>query len=486
MRKASASKLRSHAAIPHKSNTHNKSELLNSEHLEFLSNALLTLNKGFQNLPESRDAVPGSERLADVLTATAERLRDNYPYFHPLYAGQMLKPPHPIAQLAYSLAMTINPNNHALDGGRATSAMEKEAVAQLAAIFGWTKFLGHLCGGGTMANLEALWVAGQSASGKVILASSQSHYTHQRITKVLQLPFETISSDARGRLDLNLLEKRLRREGIGTVVVTMGTTATGSVDPLHEILTLRKKYDFRIHADAAYGGYFTLVENLEPDTQKAFAALGEADSIAIDPHKHGLQPYGCGCILFKDPGVGSWYKHNSPYTYFTSTDLHLGEISLECSRPGAAAAALWATQKLLPLTKRGEFAQSLAKSREAARTLYERLQADERFITPFAPELDILIFALRTETVSTTSLLSRHIFEAAAKRDLHLALADLPVHLFQNLLPNMKRDRDTITCLRSVLMKPTHFDWVAQIWERILESVADVQNAKPGISRRTK
>ena len=127
----------------------------------------------------------------------------------------------------------------------------------------------------------------------------------------------------------------------------MGTTATGSVDPLHEILALRKKYDFRIHADAAYGGYFTLVENLEPDTQKAFAAMGEADSIAIDPHKHGLQPYGCGCILFKDPGVGRWYKHDSPYTYFTSTDLHLGEISLECSRPGAAAAALWATQKLL-------------------------------------------------------------------------------------------------------------------------------------------
>ena len=68
----------------------------------------------------------------EVLTATAKRLQDNYPYFHPLYAGQMLKPPHPVAQLAYALAMTINPNNHALDGGRATSAMEKEAVAQLA------------------------------------------------------------------------------------------------------------------------------------------------------------------------------------------------------------------------------------------------------------------------------------------------------------------------------------------------------------------
>ena len=335
MRKASASKS-ARSADARKSNKDNKSKLLNSEQFDLASSALLTLNKGFQNLPEFRDAAPGSERLAAVLTTTAERLRDNYPYFHPLYAGQMLKPPHPVARLAYILAMTLNPNNHALDGGRATSAMEKQAVAQLANMFGWKEFLGHLCGGGTMANLEALWVAGQSASGKTILASSQSHYTHERISKVLRLPFETVASDTRGRIDLQLLAERLKRQDVGTVVVTMGTTATGSVDPLHEILALRKQYNFRIHADAAYGGYFILVENLQPDTQKAFAAMCEADSIAIDPHKHGLQPYGCGCILFKDPGVGRWYKHNSPYTYFSSAELHLGEISLECSRPTAS------------------------------------------------------------------------------------------------------------------------------------------------------
>jgi tyrosine decarboxylase / aspartate 1-decarboxylase len=485
-RKVSSSKSASKSAAAYKSNTVKKSDPLNSEHLEFLSNAMLALNKGFEHLPEFKNDVPGSQRLGGVLTAIAERLRDNYPYFHPLYAGQMLKPPHPVAQLAYTLAMTINPNNHALDGGRATSALEKEAVAQIAAMFGWTKFLGHLCGGGTMANLEALWVTGQSAPGKVILASSQSHYTHERVSKVLQLPFEIIASDARGRIDLKLLEKRLTHGDVGTVVVTMGTTAIGSVDPLHEILAMRTKYNFRMHADAAYGGYFTLLENLEPDTQKAFAAMGEADSIAIDPHKHGLQPYGCGCILFKDPAAGRWYKHNSPYTYFTSNDLHLGEISLECSRPGAAAAALWATQKLLPLTKRGEFAKGLAQGREAARTLHDRLYADKRFITPFAPELDIVIFALRAESVSTTSLLSRQIFEAAARRDLHLALADLSIDLFPNLPSNMKRDRQTITCLRSVLMKPAHFDWVDQIWSRLLASHADVVDSKIAISSRSK
>src|SRR5262249_42462654 len=155
------------------------------------------------------------------------RLHDNYPYFHPLYAGQMLKPPHPIARLAYALSMWINPNNHALDGGRATSALEKEAVAEIATMFGWKDFLGHLCGGGTLANLEALWVAGQLAPNKKVVASEQAHYTQGRISSVLQLEFESIPVDSAGRLDINQLGERLARGDVGTVVATMGTTATG-------------------------------------------------------------------------------------------------------------------------------------------------------------------------------------------------------------------------------------------------------------------
>ena len=79
-----------------------------------------------------------------------------------------------------------------------------------------------------------------------------------------------------------------------------------------------------------------LADNLADETRASFALLAHADSIVVDPHKHGLQPYGCGCVLFRDPKVGRFYRHESPYTYFTSNELHLGEISLECSRPGAA------------------------------------------------------------------------------------------------------------------------------------------------------
>jgi glutamate/tyrosine decarboxylase-like PLP-dependent enzyme len=441
--------------------------MLDQKSLSALLEAVKKLDDGFAELPALEGHAPGIERLAEVLNATAERLQDNYPYFHPMYAGQMLKPPHPVARLAYSLAMWINPNNHALDGGRATSAMEKEAVAEIAAMFGWKNFLGHLCGGGTMANLESLWVAGQLHPGKKILASEQAHYTHKRISGVLQLSFETVPCDARGRIDADALAKRVARGDIGTVVATMGTTATGSVDPLPEILALREKHGFRIHADAAYGGYFVLAGNLGEDATRAFARVGEADSIVIDPHKHGLQPYGCGCVIFRDPGVSRLYKHDSPYTYFSSAELHLGEISLECSRPGAAAAALWATQKLLPLKKGGEFAQGLESGRKAALALFEKVQADSRFIAAFAPELDIVIFLPRAASASAASMLTRRIFEAAALRDLHLATAELPAAFWGENLGAMKRDCATLTCPRSVLMKPEHFDWVDRIWEEL-------------------
>ena len=439
--------------------------MLDKESLKILLESLERLDSGFAELPEFTADVPGESRIGKILAAVADRLQDNYPYFHPLYAGQMLKPPHPVARLAYSLAQRINPNNHALDGGRATSAMEREAVAGIAMMFGWGEHLGHLCGGGTMANLEALWVAGQLAKGKRTLASEQAHYTHSRISGVLQLPFTSVASDSYGRMDIGQLREEASRGDVGTVVATMGTTATGSVDPLAEILGLREKHGFRVHADAAYGGYFGLTGNLAADARRGFDLLSQVDSIVIDPHKHGLQPYGCGCVLFRDPAVGRLYKHDSPYTYFSSEDLHLGEISLECSRAGAAAAALWATQELLPLSRGGEFARGLEVCRGAALDFHQRLAGDARFVTAFPPELDIVVFAPRARTVAEASERSRKIFNAAARMDLHLAMAELPVKFFTANLGAMKKDRETITCLRSVLMKPEHKQWVGRIWD---------------------
>ena len=445
--------------------------MINKNELRLLQDGLQKLAAGFADLPEFTPEFD-PVALGEVIDEVALRMQDNYPYFHPQYAGQMLKPPHPVARIAYAMSLWVNPNNHALDGGRASSAMEKECIVELAAMFGWQNTLGHLTGGGTMANLEALWVAGRLHPGKRIIGSKQAHYTHSRISEVLGIPYSPVAVTRDGRMDVAEIEALLQQGDVGTIVVTMGNTGLGAVDPLSKILSLRDRYDFRIHADAAYGGYFGLTSKLKDETQQSYRDMSAVDSIVIDPHKHGLQPYGCGCILFKDPGVGSLYKHDSPFTYFSSAELHLGEISLECSRPGASAVALWATQRLLPLEKNGEFASGLDSSLCAAQDFHARLDASEYFTPLMSPELDIVVYAVNAPTTTTASERARNLFERAADQGLHLALIELPLSLAGDWLPDIDADSETITCLRSVLMKPEHEQWSERIIELLEAAVA--------------
>lgn len=441
--------------------------ILEKESLALLKNALDKLESGFE-LPTLNEKLD-MEKMEEVLLEVAGKMQDNYPYFHPLFAGQMLKPPHPIARLAYMLSMWINPNNHAMDGSKASSPMEKEVVADLARMFGFPQHLGHLTSGGTMANLEGLWVAGQIHPDKLILASDQGHYTHERISSVLKLNFEKVKTDRFSRMDLTDLEEKLKRGNVGTVVCTMGTTGTGSVDPLDGILELQKKYNFRIHADAAYGGYFGLATNLAPNTSKKYDLLNKVDSIVIDPHKHGLQPYGCGCILFNDPSVAQYYLHDSPYTYYTSDELHLGEISLECSRAGASAVGLWATHKMLPPVKGGEFSKDLGKSRNAALRLYDKLEESDSFFPIMKPEIDIVVYSILGTNTKEMSEKANELFKKAEENQLYLSLYKYPTTRLENV--SFEINSEYLTCLRSCLLKPEHDGWIDEIWERLVTSL---------------
>jgi glutamate/tyrosine decarboxylase-like PLP-dependent enzyme len=275
-------------------------------------------------------------------------------------------------------------------------------------------------------------------------------------------------------MDIEALEALLREGDVGTVVATMGNTGLGAVDGLPEIIALQSEYGYRIHADAAYGGYFTLARLLHDDTRAAYDSLAAVDSIVIDPHKHGLQPYGCGCILFKDPSVGQLYKHESPFTYFSSAELHLGEISLECSRPGAAAVALWATQQLLPLVRGGDFAAMLDDCLKAAENFWKKLRDSEYLVPLMEPELDIIVYAVDASDSSTATDRAQKLFAKAAEHDLHLALIELPVDLVRHYAPELRANSETVTCLRSVLMKPEHCDWLERIVGILETSAAEI------------
>jgi len=421
-----------------------------SERLAARAEALLALGS---LLEDEHTPAPGER---EALAELSERLRNTYPYPDPHYAGQMLKPPSAIAWAAYATTMLLNPNNHALDGGPATAEMEKEAVAQLAEMFGFGEHLGHLTASGTIANLEALWVARELHPDAAIVSGANAHYTHGRVSAVLGAKHETVAQDALGRIDLDALSDRLRRGGVGTVVATPGTTGLGAVDDVAAIADLCAQHGARLHVDAAYGGFFRLLADGEdPGVATApFEAIARADSVVVDPHKHGLQPYGCGCVLFADPGVGRLYAHDSPYTYFTSDALHLGEISLECSRAGAAAAALWTTLRALPLTRAG-LGQHLAAARSAALELAALLEADERTRLLLEPELDIVCILPSDPSVSVDRA-----FDTLAEDGWHVAKLRLD---------------DGTTALRCCLLKAEHAAIVPELAAALAEHLAPAQ-----------
>ncbi|MGW3493832.1 pyridoxal phosphate-dependent decarboxylase family protein [Streptomyces sp. NPDC001020] len=400
------------------------------------------------------------DRFAAAFEEFTGRLQDNYPFFHPTYVGQMLKPPHPAAVVGYLTAMLINPNNHALDGGPATARMEREVVTQLAAMFGYDTHLGHLTTSGTIANLEALFVARELHPGRGIAYSQDAHYTHGRMCRVLGMEGHPVPTDDRGRMDLDALEALLRTGRVGTVVLTAGTTGLGAVDPIHDAVPLAEHHGVRIHVDAAYGGFFTLLAGADgPEglTPEPWRAISRCDSVVVDPHKHGLQPYGCGAVLFRDPEVGRFYLHDSPYTYFTSTELHLGEISLECSRAGASAAALWLTFQLIPPTPDG-LGTVLAAGRRAALKWADLIDASDTLELYQRPELDIVSYFPTVEPACLSAIdaaSARVLADGMTGTDpLFLSTLKADREAFTARHPKITADADGARVLRSVLMKP--------------------------------
>lgn len=416
---------------------------------------------------------PGDEvgDYREVLDALSLRLGEMYPYGDVKYIGQILKPPHPLAWAAQAATALINPNNHALDGGPATARLEKEAVAELARMFGMPQHLGHLTSSGTIANLEALYVARELRPDGIVLSSEAAHYTHKRMCALLRVGHETIPEDAAGRMDMDALERRLAQGGVGTIVATLGTTSLGALDPVHRIVELARRYDARVHVDAAYGGFHTLLALTDPAVDTApFRVLSEVDSIVVDPHKHGLQAYGCGSVLFADPAVGRLYVHDSPYTYFTSDELHLGEISLECSRSGAPAAAFWATIHAIGLTEDGLGAQ-LRRSRTAAQRIAARLSAGPDSAIVVEPELDIVCYYGPARSAKEISRISDRAFDLLAELGWHVAKLTVDTEWLRRTGVEIDADAETVTVLRSCVMKPEHLgiaDEFADVVQEVL------------------
>lgn len=401
------------------------------------------------------------ERFAAAWAELRRRL-DSLPSLSaPGFAAQMAAPPQPAALLGYFAAMLFNANNHDVRHAVATITMEHEVVAQFATMFGLPPTArGHLTGGGTIANLDALWTCRQRRPAGAVALSADAHFAHRRICRLMSVETVTIGCDSRGRMDLDRLEDALRRQRIDTVVVSAGTPGLGAVDPIAAIVALRRRYDFGIHVDASYGGFFTLLKNDAdaPIPAPDFAAIAACDSVAIDPHKHGYQPYGCGCVIFRDGGPVA-FDQNSPYTDAAP------QSGLECSRSGAAAAALWLTLHCLPLAGDEGFGPLLRTCLRAARRLADQLETGEHLTLNIRPQLGIVTFfpaAPKLDSVAMTST-CRRLRDAAAGEGVFLSTLRIATARLADRLPALASAGGETEILRAVLMKPEQAEFVSTL-----------------------
>jgi glutamate/tyrosine decarboxylase-like PLP-dependent enzyme len=208
-------------------------------------------------------------------------------------------------------------------------------------------------------------------------------------------------------------------------VSVVGTTEESAVDRLDRIAAVRTRaardgVAFYLHADAAYGGYSAAITR-EPDGSRArspegewpdrqvfdaLCALEQTDSVTIDPHKLGYVPYPAGAISFRDRRVRELGTVEAPYVFHPGLESagQIGRYILEGSKPGAAAAAVWLSHRVLPLD-RANHGRLIAETARGARALHARLReaswGDFRVVLPAAPDLNIVNFAIQHPRLHT-------------------------------------------------------------------------------------
>lgn len=181
-------------------------------------------------------------------------------------------------------AARLNQNLLHPDTGAVARALEQKVVDVLAPLWGMDG--GHMVPGSTIGNLTALWAARSLRGVTSVVASSAAHVSVPKAAHLLGLDYRAVPTDLQGRLDPD----HLGDLATTAVVLTAGTTSTGSVDPLDRLDAPW------VHVDAAWAGPL----QLSNQWRHLLDGIDQADSVAISAHKWLHQPKEAALILFRD------------------------------------------------------------------------------------------------------------------------------------------------------------------------------------------
>jgi glutamate/tyrosine decarboxylase-like PLP-dependent enzyme len=253
---------------------------------------------------------------------------------HPRMFGYVQAPGTAIAAIADLLASTLNANLTAWRSAPAAVEMERLTIDWIKQIIGFdANAAGLFVSGGSMANMAALAAArrakappeisnqgAQSCSRALrVYASEEVHHSIVKAAALLGIGRDNvrmIGVDERYKISLDALAAAIEEDRAAghlpiCVVANAGTVATGAFDPLPEIVEIAQRFNLWLHVDGAYGGFAALA----PSVRHLFAAISEADSLALDPHKWLYLPVDCGCILYRDPEAArAAFAHEAEYT----------------------------------------------------------------------------------------------------------------------------------------------------------------------------
>ncbi|MCB0212626.1 MAG: aspartate aminotransferase family protein [Anaerolineae bacterium] len=346
---------------------------------------------------------------ASLLNRAADLLFDNSVHLgHPRFWGYIAGTPAPIGSLGDLLAAAVNPNV----GGWMLSPMATEIEAQtirwLGELIGYgSNCSGLLVSGGSMANLVPFLVARKAKTPWLVreggllagegrqlrvYTSNQTHSWVQKAADMFGLGTDAIRwipTDDRLRMDTTILrhqiEADLARGDVPFMVIgTAGSTGVGAVDPLPEIAAICRKHDLWFHVDGAYGAAAAALGEAGPSE---FAALAEADSIALDPHKWLYVPLEAGAVLVRDASLlVDTFAYHPDFFLEPGDKIHYHEYGPQTSR-GFRALKVWLA---LQQVGRQGYQQMIAEDIHLAKTLYQQAQAH--------PELEACTHSLSITT----------------------------------------------------------------------------------------
>ncbi len=371
-----------------------------ADRLAQLPHGLVTTDESpaeLRRLIGAEQGLPAAGTDAGGLINDATALLFDHALFnaHPRFFGYVTSSPAPIGMFADFLAAALNQNVGAQQLAPLATEIEGQAVRWIAELIGFpTTGGGLLVSGGNMANFVCFVAAraakapgnvrkeGVSGRGPSLLvyASAETHGWIRKASDLFGLGTDAIrwiETDAAQRMDTSALRRRLEEDlRLGhqpfLVVGTAGSVGTGAVDALPEIGAICREHDLWFHVDGAYGALAAQAAG----APASLRALGDADSVAVDPHKWLYAPLEAGCALVRDAAtLRQAFSYHASYYHFDDDVVNYFEYGPQNSR-GFRALKVWLA---LRQVGRAGYLQMIADDMRLARHLHRLVERHPEF-----------------------------------------------------------------------------------------------------------